>query len=1102
MPVTRRQAAGVEPPKPLPKRERKPKKDPRTFKEISADLTTAQDARNRTINAPAQGALPNNAPDINSTNESPAMPDAAPASVKAPKLRPWEKTVEVVIERPKPRPLHKTGAASGRKAGQDADADPFDLSARRTRGGYSQNTVGVDSPAEEIEVPATLYDEDLEEFVRPKEYEFEDITAMDYLESDEDEELQRFDGYSSPSSPAARRRHSAEPRSRSRSADSAEREDQRPSSVDSPVRCALPAGSHMQRGSSAPHHSLTVPRGRSAEGGSRSPSAGSSHSQARSHSADPRAPSPSERPRRTPAPYVDAEFTPTRGRCPTCRSPLPPSSPPLVVESEFDDSEDDYGRQEEEREKERLKALAKGGRVPPSLEDDDDEDEEEFEAEVAQNGLDEETTPTKKAKKSRSKSKSKKSAPAAPSKAAKGKKKANEGATATRDGAPAVSRPSKSVKGKGKAKKGAVAEGRTPDAAATDDDDDEEDDDEGSSSKRSGQIPEAIRERLFKLDADFKDAVVALAAESGKAPKTLFELLGVYQKTTRATSAWNVFQSWYSQKHGNPDNRNGRPCIHDVVKAAFMTTCGPDAEAEGKSNNSARVFERIPWLLKWHEDVTTQAVIQFRGRGKVKRKVQKELEPVVNIAQRLLETYNVHMLGAIVDIDGEASCFFGAGDAYKEYRSVHQVSLDRQMKDMQHQFGVMDIRRRGVEAHMEVPLLTGNLDAREKERARDTHRRQFSSIMGAMLYRHCLAAGVISDEVDSNKFQMKWGVNFLDIAFESRCRIINYPSALEDVNLIIGTGNFALKTIKEETFKKFLLALLKSAGARGNAEKDDNDDGAAPVDIVAWDEDELALPLEEQRTIPLVLSVGGVGLRCVKHSPAYDKEMKKKQEKADRAAAKQEKRAKKLREAERRCTRSASVDELHHRLEYSPRRDPSPRSRPQPPRNDIDEYNGRRRDHEKSGRGLPLFPAAPLPAVLSRLAGRRTTTRTAAAVTTIRITRSPGVVTPAPLFPAAPLPAALRPLAAITTTTSATTVTATTSMTTRKLDAQVQWVALSPPTGRHRIPAAKAAMWGVESPEARCSGLPPSGCSTPAGTQRLGDTSIPASTSPEAARKP
>jgi hypothetical protein len=108
------------------------------------------------------------------------------------------------------------------------------------------------------------------------------------------------------------------------------------------------------------------------------------------------------------------------------------------------------------------------------------------------------------------------------------------------------------VKGKGKAKKGAVAGGRTPDATAGDDDNNNNNNNEG---RRSGQIPEAIQERLFKLDADFKDAVVALAAESGKVPKTLFELLGVYHKTTRATSAWNVFQSWYSQKHGNPNNR-------------------------------------------------------------------------------------------------------------------------------------------------------------------------------------------------------------------------------------------------------------------------------------------------------------------------------------------------------------------------------------------------------------------------------------------------------------------------------------------------------------------------------------------------------------------
>jgi hypothetical protein len=161
---------------------------------------------------------------------------------------------------------------------------------------------------------------------------------------DEEEHEQRFGGYC-PSSPSIRRRHSAEPGSRSHSADSAEPEDQRPHSVDSPVRRALLADSQGHPGS--PHHSLTSPRGRSAERAgsrSRSPSAGPTRYQPRSHSPESHSPSPSERRPSTAAPHVDAEFTPTCGRTPSRCSPLPQSSPPPVVESESDDSEDDYGK--------------------------------------------------------------------------------------------------------------------------------------------------------------------------------------------------------------------------------------------------------------------------------------------------------------------------------------------------------------------------------------------------------------------------------------------------------------------------------------------------------------------------------------------------------------------------------------------------------------------------------------------------------------------------------------------------------------------------------------------------------------------------------------
>jgi hypothetical protein len=53
----------------------------------------------------------------------------------------------------------------------------------------------------------------------------------------------------------------------------------------------------------------------------------------------------------------------------------------------------------------------------------------------------------------------------------------------------------------------------------------------------------------------------------------------------------------------------------------------------------------------------------------------------------LLENYGVHMIGSIVDIDGQASLYFSVGDDYKEFRDRHKMVLGQQMKDMEHEFG-------------------------------------------------------------------------------------------------------------------------------------------------------------------------------------------------------------------------------------------------------------------------------------------------------------------------------------------------------------------------------------------------------------------------------
>jgi hypothetical protein len=112
--------------------------------------------------------------------------------------------------------------------------------------------------------------------------------------------------------------------------------------------------------------------------------------------------------------------------------------------------------------------------------------------------------------------------------------------------------------------------------------------------------------------------------------------------------------------------------------------------------------------------------------------------------------------------------------------------------------------------------------------------------------RHRKAIGAIPDDGDAQQYKMKWGVKFLDEAFNAKCRIINYPPSLEDDNFIIGSTRFDVKKIKTETFKKFLPGLVKSTrvdkrdDGDGEDEDDEDDDEDAdpspPMEIVVWDE--------------------------------------------------------------------------------------------------------------------------------------------------------------------------------------------------------------------------------------------------------------------------
>jgi hypothetical protein len=78
---------------------------------------------------------------------------------------------------------------------------------------------------------------------------------------------------------------------------------------------------------------------------------------------------------------------------------------------------------------------------------------------------------------------------------------------------------------------------------------------------------------------------------------------------------------------------------------------------------------------------------------------------------------------------------------------------------------------------------------------------------------------------------MKWNTKFLDVTFENKCRIWNYPAELEDEGHIIGK-RFNVKKIRVKMFKEFMLVLVKANRQRNDNDADDDNDTTV-MEIVA-----------------------------------------------------------------------------------------------------------------------------------------------------------------------------------------------------------------------------------------------------------------------------
>ncbi|KAJ7857950.1 hypothetical protein B0H14DRAFT_3637479 [Mycena olivaceomarginata] len=596
---------------------------------------------------------------------------------------------------------------------------------------------------------------------------------------------------------------------------------------------------------------------------------------------------------RTPAP-ARGRRTPHAGKMRGVRATtLPPSSPPLpIAESELSHSSDNYAEAVAQKQRVKKRTREHGGRVSPGTETAEEEDLREHE---------EDMVPAAKFKKWKKSMK-----PAGPAtRVGRSKSTARSKGKAMGDGGKldgTATAPGTSKLSRGKAKAKDVAEDTDVDVVmygdiTNDDEEDEETDGDGGSYKK-GPIPQDAVDRLNQVYETFLSNVDEIAKDCGKSTHTLHQALGTTIKAARSLSAWNVWQRYWAEENGNlMDGTTYTNTAREAFKEA-LRKASPDF-TDKMAQDSAACFAALPWLAEWNQQLVTQAVVDIWEAGKLKPRLRKEIKPV--LAHQLQKEFGVYMLGFVIDPQDHASFVFGNGDEVKEYRQSQLFNLNQQVKDMEHSFGVIDMRKRGL-VTQGAPMKS--LVAQSDEGRRDTWCRQFIWILGGQLWRLGEAANAWSgqDAVFSN-FKMKWNVSFIEAAWKSKCRIINYPVALKAAKQVIGTSTFNVKKIQQTTFEKFMPDLVKA-----------QEHGTDDADVMT----RRTCHSRNKGDVGVVLNEEGRVLVYVKASVKYHQEVKAAEEKATKQARKEaKKRAKK--EMKSRAARGGAEEDT-----YGARKSPAP----------------------------------------------------------------------------------------------------------------------------------------------------------------------------------
>ncbi|KAK7017804.1 hypothetical protein R3P38DRAFT_3201453 [Favolaschia claudopus] len=418
-----------------------------------------------------------------------------------------------------------------------------------------------------------------------------------------------------------------------------------------------------------------------------------------------------------------------------------------------------------------------------------------------------------------------------------------------RDGDSDQENPKAKAKGKGKEKE--------KDDAPSDDESGEE----AGSKGRSGPIPQETLDKLALLDKEYDEKVAELAKECGKSVESVYRCMGDRKRVGAGESPWNVYQSWYAAHHPNEGKFSGGE-YSKHVRQEFIDALGPDFPPSDRRDFDA-VYAQLQHLKikEWYEDYKAQLILDLRNEGKLRTRVREQMKPIYRLMKVIQEEYGFFLCGSAVDPRGHASFNFGVGDEYLAVKNMREQEFQSQLEDMEFDFRLVQKQQAAdPEQHGgadEEPPARLRQSRQVKPKKRDDQQMQFRAILSAQLYDRCRAADKLEPNQTRANFPMQWSRRFLDTAYETRSKIINYPKALQEADLIIGRGNWQMKKVTTTMLETFLPGMISGSE---NCMK-----------IVEWDPEDMALSLTEQGDLGVIYDENGRVVVAVSESGAHSK---------------------------------------------------------------------------------------------------------------------------------------------------------------------------------------------------------------------------------------